>query len=140
MMKAIGLLLSLVLLATGAQAQTANEKSELSEKCGKQAAERFEKEWGTGVFSHADGRQTTSNYEHHYNSRLHKCLYLETRDTQKSGRPPLRMLTLLDLHGKRAIGKYRKLEGDRFAVCWVQGEPCKSEEEWRALIKSFMED
>src|SRR6516165_2813812 len=140
MMKAIGLLLSLVLLATGAQAQTANEKSELSEKCGKQAAQRFEKDWGTGVFSHTDGRQTTSNYEHHYNSRSHKCIYLEVRDTQKSDRPPLRMLSLLDLHEKRTIAKYSKLEGDRFAVCWVQDKRCKTEEEWRALIKPFMED
>jgi len=56
-------LLSL-LLATGAQAQSPKEK-ELSERCGKQAAERFAKEWGTGVFTHADGRQTTSKYEHH---------------------------------------------------------------------------
>ena len=131
-------LLSL-LLATGAQAQSPKEK-ELSERCGKQAAERFAKEWGTGVFTHADGRQTTSNYEHHYNSRLHKCLYLETRDTQKSGRPPLRMLNLLDLHDKRTIAKYSKLEGDRFAVCWVQDKRCHSEEEWRTLIKPFMED
>jgi hypothetical protein len=139
MMKAIGVLVSLV-LATGAQAQTANEKSELSERCGKQSAERFKKDWGTGVFSHADGRQTTSNYEHHYNSRLHKCLYLEARDTQKKDRPALRMLNLLDLHGKRTIAKYSKLEGDRFAVCWVQDKRCESEAEFRALIKPFMED
>jgi len=139
MMKALSVLLSLF-LASSAQGQTAKEKSELSERCGKQAAERFEKEWGTGVFNHADGRQTTSNYEHHYSSRLHKCIYLEVRDTQKNDRPPLRMLNLVDLHGKRTIGKYSKLEGDRFAVCWVQGERCASEEEWRALIKPFMED
>src|SRR6516225_525487 len=139
MMKALSVLLSLF-LASSALAQSVIDKSELSERCGKQAAKRFEKEWGTGVFSHADGRQTTSNYEHHYNSRLHKCIYLEVRDTQKSGRPPLRMLTLLDLQGKRTIGKYRKLEGDRFAVCWVQETQCKTEEEWRALIKPFMED
>jgi len=138
-MNAIAALLGLM-LATSAQAQSLKEKSELSEKCGKQAAERFEKEWGTGVFNHTDGRQTTSNYEHHYNSRLHKCIYLEIRDTQKSDRAPLRMLTLLDLHEKRTIGKYSKLEGDRFAVCWVQDKRCASEEEFRALIKPFMED
>jgi hypothetical protein len=36
-----------------------------------------------GVFNHAEGRQTISNYENHYNSRLNKCIYLETRDTTK---------------------------------------------------------
>src|SRR5262245_59915208 len=107
MMKALLALVSLV-LATGAQAQSLKEKSELSEKCGKQAAERFEKEWGTGVFNHTDGRQTTSNYEHHYNSRLHQCIYLEIRKTSKGGKPPLRMLNLLDLHEKRTIGRYSK--------------------------------
>ena len=50
------------------------------------------------------------------------------------------MLNLLDLHGKRTIGKYSKIEGDKFAVCWVQDKRCESEEERRALIKSFMED
>ena len=138
-MRQVAIALWSLVLASGAQAQSLKEKYELSERCGKQAEERFEKDWGTGVFNHTDGRQTNSNYEHHYNSRLSKCLYLETRDTQKSGRAPLRMLTLLDLHGKRTIGKYRKLEGDRFAVCWVQGEQCTSEEEWRALIKPFMD-
>ena len=139
MMKALSVLLSLF-LASSALAQSLIDKSELSERCGKQAAKRFEKEWGTGIFIHADRRQTTSNYEHHYNSRLHKCLYLETRDTQKSGRPPLRMLNLLDLHEKRTIAKYSKLEGDRFAVCWVQDKRCHSEEEWRSLTTPFMED
>jgi hypothetical protein len=123
-----------------AQAQSLKEKYELSERCGKQAAERFEKEWGTGFFDHTDGRQTTSDYEHHYNSRLHKCIYLEIRDTSKGGKPPLRMLNLLDLHEKRTIGRYSKMEGDAFLVCSVEEKRCKSEEEWRALIKPFMED
>ena len=134
MMKGVAAAVSLALL------QTANEKSELSEKCGKQAAEWFEKERGTGVFTHADGRQTTGNYEHHYNSRLHKCIYLEIRDTSQGGKAPLRILNLLDLHENRAIGRYSKIEGDKFAVCLVQDRRCASEEEWRDLIKPFMED
>jgi len=137
--KAIAALLGLV-LATGAQAQSLTEKYELSERCAKQAAERFEKQWGTGVFSHTDGRQTTTNYEHHYNSRLHKCIYLEIRDTSQGGKAPLRILNLLDLHENRAIGRYSKIEGDKFAVCLVQDRRCASEEEWRDLIKPFMED
>ena len=48
MMKAVAAAVSLGLLATGAQAQTAKEQHELSALCGKQAAERFEKSWGKG--------------------------------------------------------------------------------------------
>ena len=47
-MKAIAALLSL-LFASGAQAQSLKEKYELSERCGKHAAETFAKEWGAGV-------------------------------------------------------------------------------------------
>jgi len=50
-MKAFLALLSLV-LATNALAQSLKEKSELSERCGKQAAEHFEKEWGPEPCGH----------------------------------------------------------------------------------------
>ena len=46
MMKGVAAALSLALLASGAQAQSLKEKYELSDRCGKQAAERF-KEFGT---------------------------------------------------------------------------------------------
>ena len=50
-MNAIAALLGLM-LATSAQAQSLKEKSELSERCGKQAAEHFEKEWGPEPCGH----------------------------------------------------------------------------------------
>jgi hypothetical protein len=50
------------------------------------------------------------------------------------------MLNLVDLRENKVIGSYDKLEGDTFVVCLVENKRCASEEEWRALIKPFMED
>jgi len=139
-MKALTALVSLV-LATGAQAQTAKEKSELSEQCGKQAKELFEKERGTGVSNLADGWQI-NNYENHYNFRLNKCFYLETSNIWHRDKPAPsdKLMKLLDLHENRQIAIYSKIERNAFVACLVQDKQCKSEEEWRALIKPFMED
>ena len=73
MMKAIAVLLSLALLATGAQAQTAKEKYELSTQCGRQAAETFRKYWGSGIFE-TDIAQIIVKYENHYKLPLDHAL------------------------------------------------------------------
>jgi len=137
MMKVLGVLLSLM-LATGAQAQTANEKSELSEKCGKQAAEVSEKRLKSEV--PAEGHQITWGHENHYNSRLKKCLFLEAREDVERGVRERKQLKLIDLQDNREIGVYVFAYRQSTTACSVQGKECQSEEEWRALIKPFMED
>src|SRR5436309_513998 len=136
MMKTLGVLLSVV-LATGAQAQSLQNPGEL---CEKRAAELFQKKWGSGTLTSADGRTITSKYQSHYSSRLNKCLYLEIRDTSQTGKAPLRMMDLVDLQENKTIGSYSKMAGDTFLVCLVQDKRCYSEDAWRALIKPFMED
>ena len=96
-MKAIAVLLSLALLATGAQAQTAKEKYELSTQCGRQAAETFRKYWGSGISTSNTG-QIIGKYENHYNYRLNKCFYLEISDNYERGKSPFRLMRLYDLH------------------------------------------
>ena len=133
MMKALGVLLSLVLFATGAQAQSLNEKSELSERCGKRAASAFaERLQGVqpGVATEAGN---VANYENHYNSRLNKCFYLETLVVfHKEG--VHNSMTIFDINENKEYGAY--ISG----TCYVQTKRCKTEEEWRTLIKPFMED
>ena len=125
-------LLSLV-LATGAQAQPLIDKYELSERCGKRAEEVFKKgqEETTGLTLAAD------NYENHYNSRLNKCFYLEIHETGET-----KSLRLFDLNDHKEIGSYVGELGVQGPVrrCVLQEKHCKTEEEWRALIKPFMED
>jgi len=131
MMKALGVLLSVV-LATGAQAQSLKEKYELSERCGKLAAETFAKDQEDQSPS---GR---ANYENHYNSRLNKCFYMEVTNHER-GKEPLRAMRLYDLSEGREIAGYHEW-GNALVYCWVQGKYCRNEEEWRALIKPFMEE
>jgi hypothetical protein len=58
------------------------------ERCGKQAAEVFAKRWGSGVKNSVAG-QSVAEYLNHYNSRLNKCIYLETINTYNRGLPSL---------------------------------------------------
>jgi len=143
MMKALGALLGLALLATGAQAQSLKEKSELSERCGMLAEWTFRKYWGGGIFE-TDVAQVIVKYENHYNYRLNMCFYLEISDSYEHGWSPSRLMRLYDLHENREIGALLSttvfLLEEKTASCWVQGKECRSEREWRALIKPFMED
>ena len=127
-------LLSLV-LATEAQAQTLKE---LSEKCGKQAEEAFEKRLKSEVSE--EGHQITWGHENHYNSHLKKCLFLEAREDVERGVRESKQLKLIDLQDNREIGVYVFIYRQSTTACSVQGKECQSEEEWRALIKPFMED
>src|SRR6516162_4864749 len=135
MMKALGVLLGL-LLTTGAQAQSPKEK-ELIERCGKQAEEAFEKRLKSEVSQ--EGHQITWGRENHYNSRLKKCLFLEAREDVERGVRERKRLKLIE-QDNREIGVYVFIYRQSTTACSVQGKDCTSEEEWRALIKPFMED
>jgi hypothetical protein len=125
---------SLVLIGS-AQAQSLKEKYELSERCGKQAAEVFAKEWeAPDYYSVAN---VMASYENHYNSQLDKCFYLLT-STGKSG---TKIMALFDLNENKDYGLYvGTAEAKEPIQCYVQTSDCRSDEEWRALIKPLMED
>ena len=131
-------LAALLLVGTASYAQPNKAQYELQERCGKRAAEVFAKEWDSGVSNTASG-QIIGNYENHYNSRLNKCFYLEISNLYE-GKAPIRSMGLFDLNENREIATYSKIEGDAFVYCLVQGKVCRTEDEWRTLIKPFMED
>jgi len=128
-MKLIMIAAASVVLIGPAQAQIATEKYDLQDRCGKLAAKAFAQEW-----TQYPGK---GNYEGHYSSRLNKCFSVETINI--FGNPPSRMTRLFDLNESRMIGEYSKT-ADNYVFCRVQQKRCKSEAEWRALIKPFMED
>ena len=124
MMKAVTAALSLALLASGAQAQLAKGKSELSERCGKQAEEAFEKRSKSEVSE--EGHQITWGHENHYNSRLKKCLFLEAREDVERGVRERKQLKLIDLQDNREIGVYVFIYRQSTTACSVQGNECTS--------------
>jgi len=99
MMKARAVLVSLVLLASGAEAQSLREK-ELSERCGKQAEEHF-KELG------AKPGMSGISYKNHYNSRLNKCFYVILINDWREG---LQMFSLVDVNENKYVGLYHASE------------------------------
>ena len=141
-MKAFAALVGFALLASGAWAQSLKEKYELSAQCGMLAAETFRKYWGSGISTSSTG-QIIGKYENHYNYRLNKCFYLEISDSYERGKSPFRLMRLYDFQESREIGVFvgtTVFLEEKTAHCWVQEKQCASEEEWRALIKPFMEE
>ena len=117
-----------------AQAQTAREQYDLQERCGKRAEQVFEKRWG----KEPDPTEAVA-YENHYNTRLSKCFYLERRIVHTHGKAPYRELRLFDLNENREIGTYSRIENDPFVFCVIEEKGCRNEDEWRELIKPFMQ-
>ena len=78
-----------------------------------------------------------NNFENHYNIRLNRCFILEenttlTKDMGKSY--SIKILTLIDVNDNKSYGSFSP------PSCEVQNVPCKSEQEFRSLIRQFMED
>jgi hypothetical protein len=89
--------------------------------------------------------QMIVNYENHYNARLKKCFFLEIANTyeRKEGKPTTsKIMRLFDLNDNKQYGIYMSgfsIDGPPFG-CEVQDKGCRSESEWRQLLKPFMED
>lgn len=114
-----------------AQAQTRKEIYELQERCGKRAEQIFEKDFPVTE------RKGLEQYENHYNIRLNRCFILEestlfTKDASKSYKT--KTLNLIDVNDNKVYGTFNIL------TCEVQNTICKSEQEFRSMIRPFMED
>ncbi len=129
--KCIAIAASLLVTGMSAYGQSRKEIYELQERCGKRAEEIFEKDFPTSE------RKGLELFENHYSVRLNKCFMLEIntlmiRDAGKT--TSSKFLTLVDVNDNKVYGSFSPLE------CEVQGKTCRSEQEFRALIRPFMED
>jgi hypothetical protein len=108
---------------------------ELQEKCGRYAAETFQKTWGSHVVA---SKYMREDYENHYNPRLNKCFYLEKSATAENAGWTIG-LTLYDLNENKPYGSFTS---GAYGIldCQVKGKVCRSEQEWRELAKPFLEE
>jgi hypothetical protein len=129
----------LLYFTTNVSAQPNKELYQLQERCGKRAEEFFRREYGPGSFPKLSNVMV--NYENHYSPRLNKCFFLliavshEKWTTSKDMR-------LFDLNENKEYGGYVSgftADGPPLE-CDVQDQVCRSESEWRQLLKPFMED
>jgi len=122
-------------------AQGANN-GELAQQCRDQVAKLYRDKWPKGV---TDDGNSRVRFDSHYNSRLGKCIFLETvygvtrspalkrilpRETQRLG----------DANEKRDLGKFDRWNEEVPVTCWVQEKKCGSREEWERLIKPYLEE
>jgi hypothetical protein len=125
---------------TYVSAQPNKELYELQERCGKRAAEVFNREYGPG--SNTKGEQIRFNYENHYSARLNKCFFLEIAVSyEKEKSTSSKIMRLFDLNDKRQYGTFVSGPTESTPLtCVVRGKSCQSESEWQQLVKPFMED
>jgi hypothetical protein len=124
---------SAVIFVSVANAQAAKVIYELQERCGRRAAEVFKKDFPKDTTDATN----IATYENHYNVRLNKCFLLETNTmyVREAGKTfTLKMLTLVDVNENKVYGSFNSLN------CNVLGKKCRSEEEWLALIRPFMDE
>jgi len=130
-------LIVLCCLPTLVQAQNSSDRYTLQERCGKQAATTFKSDWG-GNISNTDKGQVIANYENHYSERLNKCFYLEISETFEKGKSEsFKLFRLYDINEDKEYATY--MSGAPLH-CVVDEEICHSEQEFKQLIKQFMEN
>jgi len=119
---------------------------ELSERCGEKAEESFKgKHIGYDTKSNT---LSTMTYEHHYNSKLNKC-FMVTKISLFNLTEDKEIITesvitesLNDLNGNKTYGLFHgyNIPGSKPSRCSVLDKECISWDEWKALIKPYMEE
>lgn len=129
--KSVAVVAMVLMAGLSANGQSRKEVYELQERCGRSAAEVFDKDFPK------EDRKGLETFENNYNVRLNKCFMLQentimTRDQGKTY--STKLLTLIDVHGNKVYGSFSSLN------CDVQEKKCRTEQEFRALIRPFMEE
>ncbi|MHB8138002.1 MAG: hypothetical protein ACYDGO_06380 [Smithellaceae bacterium] len=97
----------------------------LQEKCGKQSEEWY------------GNKDKPLSYQSHYNKKLNKCFILVSVNTDSDYQGEM----LFDVNENKEYGTYvRGKKSDTIDLCDVLEKECKSFEEWKSLIKPYMEE
>ena len=116
---------------------------ELRERCGKRTEEIWKKKFGIDDISNTKNGQIISKYETHYNATLDKCFYLTRSDTIGK-KKVTKVERLFAVDENKEYGMFTSGNEDTFQICVMfirkPAQRCSSEDEWRALIKPYMED
>ena len=138
----VGLLLFAVSLPSARAAMSPADEYAMQERCGRRAAEVFEKKFGkSGVVNTPDG-QATASYRNHYNSEMNKCFILITYLDQPFKKDNTSTsMTLYDVNEFKVYARYSKLDSAATPdECGAGTKACSSREEWARLVAPFMGD
>ena len=143
-MKRVGASLAFVLACLSAiavvRADPNKVEYELQEGCGKTVAAWFNAEYGRGI---NEREHSITGFESHHNRMLNKCLVMVSygiTESKSENRSGLVQVHLFDLNEGKSYGEYFAIPSQPPTECRVDKKPCRSEEEWHALAKPFMEE
>jgi len=120
-MRAILIVAAMAVIGPGlAQSQSAKEKYELTERCGRSAAKFFDRQTKEFRAMHGRIRWVHSTYENHYNSSLSKCFILEQTITtnDRDHRLDYSLFSITEVNENMEYGVYWGQNG----MCWVLGK------------------
>jgi hypothetical protein len=125
-------------------AEPNKEQYELQERCGKRATEFFEKEYGHRGVSNTETGQSTAQFENHYSPKLNKCFVLvSTMAFENANKTKSYSFDdiLIDINDNKIVGEYFQRNNNAAPdMCNVASADCHSKEEWRTLLRPYMED
>jgi hypothetical protein len=118
---------------------------ELQQQCAQDARDWYEHQHAWEA-PDSGGARITSTYRDHYSAKLGRCYIVVDRSTSnteaRSGEViSLKTSTLTDVRANRDIGNANWFgSNDAFSQCQVNGTACLSKQEWRELLKPYMEN
>ena len=123
------------------------ETYESQERCGKRAEEIFKKKYGNSTQISKEGLSTNSyDYACHYNRKLNKCFMLINKVTCFYGKKKGSFFSFMqdykelkDINENVTYGTFLH-DSDEPPACQVLGKPYKTQQEWDALVKPYMEE
>jgi len=135
----VSLTLAIGMLACAAQA--ANE-AESAQQCRDRVAKLYRDTWPKGV---TDDSNSRVRFDSHYNSRLGKCIFLETV-SGVSRSPALKRILPRETQRlgvtdeNHVLGKFDRWNDEAPVTCWVQDAKCGSKQEWEQLIRPYLQE
>jgi hypothetical protein len=117
----------MALTVAAAQAEPNAVLYELQERCGKRAAEVFQRDWGKLA--------NRPGFESHYNARLNKCL-MKIWGGDENGD----WSSLWDVNESKRIAHFSYHLSTGLTLCDVEDRECYTGGEWEALAKPYMRE
>ena len=142
-----------ILILSGISTSYASQKSELydlQEKCGRRAEELYMNEFTVNPLSDQGDQDNQGNhgefglfsYVNHYNAKLNRCYMLVSSQSNLDENTGSNLaIQLIDVNEHNAIAFYSAGSNNKEPTeCFLRDRECHSLEEWKKLIKPFIEE
>jgi hypothetical protein len=125
---------------TSAYAEPNSALYELEARCGQQAVEYFERNIGRqGMRKEKDGATTFPSFENHYNPALNRCFIVVYQLSTYPTPGTYVFRYIKDINNNRLVGTFMQQDTKSPDRCVLNGKQCQSEDQWKELVKPYIE-